>query len=416
MSQIKFFKCSALTLLFLVGNGFASVQQHDPNATTKTINSTDATEPVLNAPMKSNKKVNSLSANDKDNISKRIKAEIMNAINIEATMQNKEQKEQNVANLKPLSKTESKEPKSLPQEAPKHAGSKPVEKKKSVEDSSLIEDGSSFQEPLFLDPGQEKTTSVKEQAKIKTSKKRSKKATSRKENEDVTAIDWNSSSNTTIHENNKKAKTIPGVKTLSFTSNERLNITLSNKDINRISVKGDKIQTINGPSGLYSAKNDQQGAVYINTFGETPFTVFLSTLKGHSLSLLISPNQSSGKTIVLIPASQPGTHWEGTDSYQKTLITLISHMINNAETDEYDYRELKKAKIRNFYAVAEVKTLAVYDGSYLYGTISEIKNKTKGPLTLKPSYFYEPGVRAVALLHQTIPGGSTSLIYRVIGR
>ena len=110
----------------------------------------------------------------------------------------------------------------------------------------------------------------KEQAKIKTSKKRSKKATSRKENEDVTAIDWNSSSNTTIHENNKKAKTIPGVKTLSFTSNERLNITLSNKDINRISVKGDKIQTINGPSGPYSAKNDQQGAVYINTFGETP--------------------------------------------------------------------------------------------------------------------------------------------------
>lgn len=219
-----------------------------------------------------------------------------------------------------------------------------------------------------------------------------------------------------IHDEEQVTKTISGVKTLYFVNNERVSVVLSNKDINRIAVKGDKIQAINGPSGFYSAKNDQQGAVYLNAFGEAPFTVFISTLKGYNLSLLISPNQGSGKTVVLIPVSQPELHWEETDSYHKTLIKLVSHMINNAEREEYDSRELKKVKTKDFYNIAEIKDISVYEGSYLYGVVSEIRNKTKKPITLKPSYFYEPGVRAVALLHQTLSEGATSLIYRVMSR
>jgi type-F conjugative transfer system secretin TraK len=204
----------------------------------------------------------------------------------------------------------------------------------------------------------------------------------------------------------------------SFADNEQVKVVLSNRDINRILVTGDKIQSINGPAGLYTAKNDAVGSAYISLYGDTVFTVFASTLKGHNFSLLVTPREVAGRTVILEPTTPSllTARFEETESYQKVLVGIISSMINNEDIEDYAYGEAKKPKKTDFYGIADIKPIAFYSGSHLLGIISEIKNKSKTPITLKPSYFYKPGMRAVALSSQTIAPSDTGLLYQIISR
>lgn len=57
----------------------------------------------------------------------------------------------------------------------------------------------------------------------------------------------------------------------SFRDYDQLNIVLSNVDVNRISILNDKIQSLNGPVGLYTAKNDASGAAYLTVNAHLPY-------------------------------------------------------------------------------------------------------------------------------------------------
>ena len=91
-------------------------------------------------------------------------------------------------------------------------------------------------------------------------------------------------------------------------------------------------------------------------------------------------------------------------------------MINNEALEDYAYGETKGSKKTDFYGIADIKPIAFYSGSHLVGIVSELKSKSKTPIALKPSYFYRPGIRAVALSCQTIAPSETGLLYQVVGR
>ena len=216
----------------------------------------------------------------------------------------------------------------------------------------------------------------------------------------------------------KTANARDGVIEKFFADNEQINVILSNRDINRLLVSGDKIQSINGPAGLYTAKNDAIGSGYISLYGDTTFTIFVSTLKGHNFSLLVSPRSVAGRTVILnsTTPSVSTARFEETESYQKVLVALITSMINNEAIEDYAYSEAKGSKETRFYGIADIKPITFYSGSHLVGIISELKNRSKAPITLKPSYFYKPGVRAIALSCQTIAPSEVGLLYQVISR
>jgi len=94
----------------------------------------------------------------------------------------------------------------------------------------------------------------------------------------------------------------------------------------------------------------------------------------------------------------------------------MSAMINNEASQDYTYSAEKKAKKADFYGIADIKPIASYSGSRLFGIVSEIKNKSKNPIVLKPSYFYKPGVRAASLSKQTIAVGESGILYQVLSR
>jgi type-F conjugative transfer system secretin TraK len=219
-----------------------------------------------------------------------------------------------------------------------------------------------------------------------------------------------------------------GAKEIPFDDNEQIKVVLSNRDINRVLVIGDKIKTIHGPTGLYTAKNDPSdlsGSAYISIYSDTSFTVFLATVKGHNLSLLVTPKTAPGRTVILEPTTPSlfANNPTEADGYQKTLIDLISNMINLEPCEDYEYfsvseakkhKWIKNIKRTNFYNVADVTPIAFYRGEKLSGIISKISSRTRNPLTLKPSYFYQPGVKAVALSLQILAPLEECWLYQII--
>ena len=221
-----------------------------------------------------------------------------------------------------------------------------------------------------------------------------------------------------------------GVKEIPFADNEQIKVVLSNRDINRVLVTGDKIKTIHGPTGLYTAKNDNSdpfGSAYLSVYTDTSFTIFFATVKGHNFSLLVTPKMLPGRTVILEPTTPTlfaGNSVE-TDGYQKMLIDLISNMLNLEPSEDYEYFSISEAKKHkwiknikktNFYNVANVIPVAFYRGEKLSGIISKIENRTKNPLPLKPSYFYQPGIKAIALSLQIISPLESCWLYQIVGQ
>lgn len=196
---------------------------------------------------------------------------------------------------------------------------------------------------------------------------------------------------------------------ITFAEEEQIKLALSNKDINKIAVKGDKIQSINGPTGAYTAKNDPLGAMYLSTTSDKSFTVFLTTAAGHNVSLLITPKAITGKTTTLQPTLR-------LDTYQKEITDLITAMINQEELSNYSYQVATKAKSSNFYKLATIKPQSYYIGSKFVGIISSITNKTSTELKLLPSYFYQVGVKAVTLSQTELAAKTSCLLYQIIER
>ncbi|EKD92154.1 MAG: conjugal transfer protein TraK, partial [uncultured bacterium] len=84
---------------------------------------------------------------------------------------------------------------------------------------------------------------------------------------------------------------------ISITQNAQINIDLSNTDINKIFVYGQKITAITKPDAIFNSNNDSSGNVYATISGDNPFTAFISTDQGLHFSLLITPKAEPGQTI-----------------------------------------------------------------------------------------------------------------------
>lgn len=207
-------------------------------------------------------------------------------------------------------------------------------------------------------------------------------------------------------------------KTISFADNEQINVVLSKVDINRITVQNDKILSLNGPTGLYTAKNDENGAAYITLYADTPFTLYVTTVGGHSFSLFVVSAATVGKTIVFIPTSLPkaADTQEEASTYQQNLIILMNAMLSKTSLEDYAYNEIKKGKSQDFLGLAKLTPIASYNGATQEGIIYEIKNKTSRVITFNPANFYQTGVRAVALSKQTLAPDDTGLLYEIVSK
>ena len=213
-----------------------------------------------------------------------------------------------------------------------------------------------------------------------------------------------------------------GTINISFVDNQRIPITLSDTNINRIVVSNDQITNVLCPSSYCTSTHnpdDASGAVYIKLLTTQPFTLFLSTNAGHQLSFQVTPKASNGKTFVLNPsgASPQAQKWEKESSYRKVLVKLIKDMMDGKTPSGYGYTAINDSRsLKVFHGLGTLKIKAIWTGDYLMGTEYEFKNNANKIITIPDSAFYQSGVRLVAQSSQSVLPGNTENVYEITSR
>jgi conjugal transfer pilus assembly protein TraK len=206
--------------------------------------------------------------------------------------------------------------------------------------------------------------------------------------------------------------------------NSDIALALSQNNYNRLVIKNDKIMDAVFPPNTMAIKRDEQdGSAYIMLASQTPFTLFLTTEKGHHLSVTLKPEEALGKTIELIPQTAVVTN-----SVQSALKTAPAHHEEMPEeilsmiSDMERHTPQKDITIKHQYGRAERRpkglTLLpkeIWQNKNLTGEIIELYNASSEPLELSQEWFTEEGTKAIKLTSLTLKRHEKAMLYRIQG-
>ncbi|WP_305810549.1 type-F conjugative transfer system secretin TraK [Photobacterium leiognathi] len=222
--------------------------------------------------------------------------------------------------------------------------------------------------------------------------------------------------------------------TVPFADNETVSLTLSSLDINRLVVRGDRITSVTCPTGFctlpmsgeegaIAAPTDPQGASLIALEVQEPFTLYITTEKGHSFGAFVRPLAVPAVTTVFVPLArdtQQAAQFEKSSPYEEVIASLIRHMISETVPQGYQITPVTMSgKRKQADSTPQEVTLTptlTYQGEVLTGTVYTVTNNTANTVTLHPTAFYQQGVKALSFSSPTLRPHSSLVMYQVTGR
>lgn len=210
--------------------------------------------------------------------------------------------------------------------------------------------------------------------------------------------------------------------TVAINDNNDKHITLSQNNINRLYIENDKVIDFKFPKGRMdiiggnqSAEDD--GSVYITNVSQKPFTLFVTSQKGHHFSLTVDGKEGLGKTFSLLPATpakQTARKWEQKNSYEETLSKLMTLVIHGDVPDGYGLEMKPLSKRIAWSKSVQLKPLKVIKGDKLMAEVFNVENRTKKKIYLKESYFTK-GTLATSLSSHELKPYSKVKLYIIRG-
>lgn len=198
-------------------------------------------------------------------------------------------------------------------------------------------------------------------------------------------------------------------------------IKLSQHNINRIYIENDKVVDFKFPKGrmqvIGGANTEDDGSVYVTNVSKSPFTLFVTSLKGHHFSLTIEGQEGLGQTYSIVPespAKQTARKWEQQGSYEQTLTKLMSAVIHGDVPDGYGLEIKRYSKRIDWSKTISLKPVKVVRGDKLVAEIFHVENKTKQKIYLKESYFTK-GTLATSLSSHELKPKSKVKLYIIRG-
>lgn len=203
--------------------------------------------------------------------------------------------------------------------------------------------------------------------------------------------------------------------------NQTLFAKISSKELTRIFVKNDRIQSVRGIDGAYQLTKDEiQGAVFIKPslfYQHRAFNLFIGTEQGHSYTLLLSPIDIPAENIELkslSPSKILAERWEKNSPYSDIIIQLMHAMENSENPEGYAVIPLGKVKPKRLDSGLTMQLVTFYQGARLQGEIWLIKNTCCRTAHLSPRNFYQDNVRAISLKDENLDKNEETYLYKVV--
>jgi conjugal transfer pilus assembly protein TraK len=188
--------------------------------------------------------------------------------------------------------------------------------------------------------------------------------------------------------------------TLNFVQGSQFPLTVSDTNPNMIFVPGDRITAISGPAGAMTDKRQtESGGVIFSTTTKKPFTFYLETEQGQTVSVAATPTKGQGRVYRLIgkataSASAHDGHDEQATSYEALLVSLNRAVATGHAPDGYSPVTPLLDSI-NLPAGIQLTSINSWADGQLRVDVYRAENTRPYGLSLKEQHFWKPGVRSV---------------------
>ena len=204
---------------------------------------------------------------------------------------------------------------------------------------------------------------------------------------------------------------------MTLSSDTRLTAKISQKDMNRIGVDGDRIAQVFGRSGNIAIETDNtQGQLFIKPMGNGrhPISLTLITESGLIQDLLLLPLDIPAETIVLkaLKKMQNLPHLTNQSLFQNDIKDLVKAMVEGKEIPGYE----KKSVSKKIPVWKDVKLLqrTIYQGTQFQGLVLELKNLSGSLMYLhEKNFFFDKNFVAVGLGCFELQPEETTLVWVV---
>lgn len=205
------------------------------------------------------------------------------------------------------------------------------------------------------------------------------------------------------------SSSIFAVQNINVSESMPVRVAVSQNDINMISLKNDRIESLALPNSVEVEQNNKTGSAYLRFKGNSPVKGFLISESGIKYQLEFVPSQIPSETITLIkPGLETKAQAADTREYTQMLAQLLRAMSNQNDLDGY-VRSISEEKVK--YNKMKLVLMATYTGAAIDGVVYEYENATKEVQHLKEVDFYDNGVRSVAIVNKKLYSGDVTQIF-----
>ena len=182
---------------------------------------------------------------------------------------------------------------------------------------------------------------------------------------------------------------------LAFDEGEQFNLTVSGINFNRIFIEGEKITKLSYPEKTFVVDKSEmeqpdikEGSIYLKPVLELPVTLFLTTDKGHHVSLNLKPDEGIGKTLRLVAKTQTKMKFMRATVSDVTEVDEVMAAMKAGETPK-DFNA-EHTFSRPFYVKKDIKVLLEkhYKGARMTGYVYRLENKSNHEIALSTEFIF----------------------------
>ncbi|HBM2591065.1 type-F conjugative transfer system secretin TraK [Escherichia coli] len=183
----------------------------------------------------------------------------------------------------------------------------------------------------------------------------------------------------------------------------QVRVALSNTNPNLLVVPGDKIIAVDSAQGMFlndnKALGQANGGVQLMTAQTTPFTFYVRTEGGLTVSVIGVPQKRDGRVLQFI-SSRPVQHddarrWEQSQPYVRTLISVQQAVLSGGVPKGFTEAPVVAVPTFSLPGWLSVTPQQMWSGGGLRLYRLTVRNRGASVLAIPERLFQAPGVRAV---------------------
>lgn len=206
------------------------------------------------------------------------------------------------------------------------------------------------------------------------------------------------------------------VQNFNLVDHQRTQVQVSNRQMNRIAVKGDRIQQIFGADEYFHIETDDHGGqIFLKFLSDQmlePVSLTIVTEAGLTQDLTLMPDDMDAQTVLFKPGVGVDDGEENRlETREDKIAALISAMAAGDRLEGYDIKAIGPREESE--PASSFKAIKTYEGESFKGIVFCFQNDSETVLNVTEQDVAQPGDLAVSISSTAVAPGQSAHLYVV---